>query len=227
MESPPPPPESPPKPKRRPGRPRRGDETNLPWPTIDRLLVFGETSTDPKTGEERVRFPSLRDLAERYGVSPHLIWSFSNKQRCLKRRNEAHLKTQARVEEKLVEKLSSARALAAGDLVRVTDRFISLFERELSEGRVRADSPADFDRFARLRELLIGNVDSRQELQGGITLEAIQQRHRQVRAQVDGLTPELAGTASTRDDAGTAAAPVAHRNRGDHGGEERGDGADD
>ena len=37
---------------------------------------------------------------------------------------------------------------------------------------------------------------SRQEIQGGLTLDAIQQRHQKLRAQVDALTPELSGTAT-------------------------------
>jgi len=184
----------PPKPKRRPGRPKRADAPIIDWDEVDRLLVFGERCVDSTTGQEAIRFPSLAVLGKRYGVSAHRVWQYSNKARCYKRRAEAQLKTQARFEDKVVEKIASARALATGDLVRVADTFLSAFGRELSEGRVRADSPADFDRVARLRELLVGGADSRQELRGELTLSAIQERHRRLRARVDGLTPELAGT---------------------------------
>jgi len=40
---------------------------------------------------------------------------------------------------------------------------------------------------------MLGNADSRQEIQGGLTLDAIQERHHKLRGQIDGLTPELAG----------------------------------
>jgi len=186
--------ESPPKPKRRPGRPKRADAPIIDWDEVDRLLVFGERCVDSTTGQEAIKFPSLRELGQRLGVSAHRVWQYSNKARCYKRRAEAHLKTQARFEDKVIEKVASARALATGDLVRVTDTFISAFERELSEGRVRADSPADFDRLSRLRELLLGRSDTRSELHGELSLSAIQERHRKLRGQVEGMTPALTGT---------------------------------
>ena len=161
--------------------------------------------SDPVTGKEFHRYPSLAEIAKRYGVSSNLVWVYAHKEKCFERRKEAHAKAQARFEHKLIEKVADARALATADVVGIVDQFLRGFEKELSEGRVKTDSAADFDRLIRLRELLRGGADSRQEIMGGLTLEAIQNRHRQLRVQIDGVTPELAGTTSqvgTEDDLG-------------------------
>ncbi|HET9621187.1 MAG TPA: hypothetical protein VFP84_07465 [Kofleriaceae bacterium] len=181
-------------PKRRPGRPRRADAPKVPWESVRRALVFGEREVDPVTGDERVHFPSLAVLADRYGVSRTLMWKFAHKERVYERRTEAKLKAQARFEDKVIEKLADARATATVDVIAVVDQFLLRFETDLREGRVKTDSAADFDRLARLRELMSGSSDARIDLQGGLTLEAIQSRHRTVRAQVAQLTPQITGT---------------------------------
>jgi hypothetical protein len=181
------------KPKRPRGRPKKADAPIVPWDQVDAALVFGETVKDEATGREAVKFPSLADLGARYGVSRNRVWQYASKARCYQRREEARLKVQARVEQKVVEKVAEARALATADVIAVVDSYIHGFKQALDEGRVRFDSPADLDRLVRLKELLAGNADSRQDLRGGLTLEGIQQRHQRLRAQVDGLTSELAG----------------------------------
>jgi hypothetical protein len=55
---------------------------------------------------------------------------------------------------------------------------------------------------------MIGNADSRQEIQGGLTLDAIQERHQRLRQQVDALTPELAGVAAGDSDGGGDAGAI-------------------
>ncbi|MBI3184637.1 MAG: hypothetical protein HYZ28_21075 [Myxococcales bacterium] len=183
------------KPARPRGRPKKADAPIVPWDEVDRLLVFGEVVKDPDTDREAVKFPSLADLGARYGVSRNRVWQYASKARCYQRREEARLKAQARFEEKVVEKVAEARALATADVVQVVDDYIRGFQQAVDGGKVRFDSPADLDRLVRLKELLVGNADSRQELRGGLTLESIQQRHQRLRAQLDTLTPELEGTA--------------------------------
>lgn len=204
------------KPRRRPGRPKRADAPIIPWDEVDRLLVFGEAAKDAATGREAVKFPSLAELADRYGVSRNRMWQYASKARCFARREEARLKTQETYERKVIEKVASSRALATADVAGIVDSYISGFRQALDEGKVRVDSPADLDRLVRLKELLAGNVDSRGEVRGQLTLEAIQTRHRRLRGQVEGMTPELAGTQGdvTGDEP-------------DVGGEERGDGPAD
>ncbi|MBI5549515.1 MAG: AT hook motif domain protein, partial [Deltaproteobacteria bacterium] len=92
------------------------------------------------------------------------------------------------------ERTAEARALGTADVVQIVDGYITGFQKAVDEGKVRFDSPADLDRLVRLKELMLGNADSRQELQGGLTLDAIQQRHQRLRTQMEAMTPELSGT---------------------------------
>jgi len=155
--------------------------------------VHGEVVQDDETGLKSTSFPSLAELGKRYGVSKNRIWQYASKHKCLERRKESEAREQIRYDRIVTARRAEARALATSDVVRVVDAYIVGFERSLDEGKVRFDSPADLDRLVRLKELLLGNADSRQEVQGGITLEAIQARHLRSRTQVDGLTPEVSG----------------------------------
>ena len=184
------------------GRPRRADAPVVPWPEVDRLLVFGERVKDEATGREAFSFPSYNELAARYGVSKSRIGQYATHAKCLRRREDSQLREQARYEQKVVERRAEARALGTDDVVRIIDGYIDGFRKAVDEGKVRFDSPADLDRLVRLKELMLGNADSRQEIQGGLTLESIQARHQRLRAQIDGLTPELSGEVS--NDSGEA-----------------------
>jgi hypothetical protein len=197
-----------PKPTRPRGRPKKADAPVIDWPAVDKALVFGEVAKDPRTGREALKFPSLAELAKRNGVSPNRMWQYASKHRCFQRRAEAQARVQERFEEKVIEKISEARALEAADLIKVVDAYIAGFGKAVADGKVRCDSPADFDRLVRLRELLSGNADSRQELQGGLTLEGIQARHARQRTQLDGLTAELAGEVTHGDARGRDGQPV-------------------
>ncbi len=201
--------------KRRPGRPKRADAPVIPWETVDRLLVHGEVVVDPRNGQEALRFPSLAVLAKRYGISRTLVWKYANRAKCFERRKEARAKILARTDAKVIEKVSNARAAASSDVAAIVDTFISGFRKALDEGKVRVDSAADLDRLVRLKELINGNADSRSELAGGITLEALQNRHRQLRSQVDGMSPELAGTTGQVAGEGDVQGGLGREERGD------------
>lgn len=168
----------------------------MPWHEVDRLLVFGEKVKDEATDREMVRYPSYTALAERYGVSKSRIGQYATRSKCLQRRQEAKLREQTKYEQKVTERRAEARALGTDDVVQIIDGYIEGFRKAIDEGKVRFDSPADLDRLVRLKELMLGNADSRQEIQGGLTLDAIQQRHHRLRTQLDALTPELAGVAA-------------------------------
>lgn len=184
------------------GRPRRADAPIVPWHEADRLLVFGEKIKDEATGREMVRYPSYTVLAERYGVSKSRIGQYATRAKCLQRRQEARLREQTKYEQKVTERRAEARALGTQDVVGIIDGYIEGFRKAVDDGKVRFDSPADLDRLVRLKELMLGNADSRQEIQGGLTLDAIQERHHRLRAQIDGMTAELAGVDAADEEGG-------------------------
>jgi hypothetical protein len=76
------------------------------------------------------------------------------------------------------------------------DGYMQSFRQAMEEGRVRTDSAADFNTLARLKAFLEGKADSRQEVQGVITLEQMQERHRALRVQLESLDPAVTGEAA-------------------------------
>jgi hypothetical protein len=185
--------------KRKGGRPRNGDRQVIPWPEIDRLLVFGEMVRDETTGREDLRYPSQRELGRRYGVSGALIGRYAKEHQCMKRREENQNRAQARFEQKVVEKLAEARAISTAEAIEIVDAYMRAFREALEEGRVRVDNASDFNTMTRLKQFLEGKADSRQEVQGVITLEQMQARHRALRAQLESLDPAITGELPPRD----------------------------
>lgn len=175
------------------GRPRRADAPVVPWQEVDGLLVMGEKVTDEATGKAAVRFPSFAEVGKRYGVSKSLVGKYAAQHNCLKRREENRVREQIQFETEVVKKRAKARAISTDDAVRIIDDYLQRFEVALKEDRVRFDSAGDFNTMLRLKEFVQGRADSRQEIQGMLTLEEIQARHRRLRDDLDALDPGLAG----------------------------------
>jgi hypothetical protein len=215
------------------GRPRNADRPVIPWEEVDRLLVFGETVRDEETGRETVRYPSLRDLGRRYGVSGALIGRYSVQHRCMERREENSARERISFEQKVIEKLAEARAMSTAEAIAIVDGYAQSFRNALDEGRVRADSASDFNTMMRLKEFLEGKAESRHEVHGVITLEQMQERHRALRAQLESLDPAITGELPPRGrdrargllvdgaDGDQAERPAAASRRRDDGGVER------
>ena len=186
-------------PKRKPGRPRNGDRVVIPWPDIDRLLVFGEMMRDEETGREDLRYPSIRELGRRFGVSGALIGRYSQQHQCMARRQQNRHCAQVSFEQKLVEKLAEARAVSTAETIEIVDAYLRAFRDALADGRVRADNASDFNTMMRLKAFIEGKADSRQEVRGTITLEEIQARHRALQARLVSLDPAVTGEVRDRD----------------------------
>lgn len=193
-----------PKGKRPKGRPKRADAPVVDWVTVDRLLVHGEKVQIDGAETATRRFPSLVELGERYGVSKNRIWQYASAHKCFERRKETEAREQIRYDRIIAARRAEARALGTQDVVEVVDDYIRKFRHELEEGRVRTDNPGDLERLVRLKQLLLGDADARLEIQGGLTLEALQARHKKHRGLLDGMSPELTGTAADTAREGSA-----------------------
>lgn len=176
------------------GRPRKGDGPSFPAEVVDRLLVHGEPVpiTDSAVGQiEGVRYPSYREIASRYGVSHSLIARYAKQHNCLARREETKNSARQLSDEKLVEQRANVMAFSRDDQVRTIDRYLLQFEEAVAEGRVRFDNPSDFNLLCRLRAFLMGEAESRHEVQSGMpTLEELQQRYKEMREEWGRATPE-------------------------------------
>jgi hypothetical protein len=117
----------------------------------------------------------------------------------MKRREENIARTQAQFEQKLIEKRAEVRAMSAAEAIEIIDGYMQSFRQAMEDGRVRTDSAADFNTLARLKAFLEGKADSRQEVQGVITLEQMQARHRALRAQLESLDPAVTGELPPRE----------------------------
>lgn len=178
---------------RKSGRPRKGDPPRVPYEDLDRILVFGEVVECEDGENTTVHFPSYRDLARRYGVSHSLIAQFSKKHNCMRRREEATARIAAKADQKLVELRANAIALSKDDALRIIDNYLGNFEKALAEGRVRFDSPGDFNTMLRLKEFIQGGADSRQEIHASLSLEDIQARHQRMMSLVEATPAAVRG----------------------------------
>ena len=175
---------------RRGGRPRKSEGPRVPYEELDRILVFGEVVPCEDGNGTTVVYPSYREFAERYGVSNSVIAEYAKTHNVQRRRREAQARILAKAENKLVEMRATAIALSKDDELRIIDGYLSGFEKALGEGRVRFDNPADFNTMVRLKEFVMGNADSRQEIHAALSLESLQARHRQAMRVAEGSPAE-------------------------------------
>lgn len=166
------------------GRPKKGDGPRVSYQELDRLLVMGE-EVETAGGKLAVVYPTYREIARRFGVSHSLVSDYSKKHNCLNRRAVAENRVAEKVADRLVELRAQAIAVSREDALKIIDGFLMEFEKALHDGRVRVDNPSDFNLMVRLKEFLLGNADSRQEIRGAISLEEIQKRHRELLAELE------------------------------------------
>lgn len=160
------------------GTKRRGARKALPWDEIEALLVMGEpVALDD--GTITIDYPSQSEIARRFGCSVSTISEYAKHSGVSKRRAEHQTRVAMRTEEKVIEIQAEARSLSRADLIKLLDDYFLKFSKQLKDGRVRTDNPADFNTLARLKEFLEGNAESRTEVQGLLTLEAVQARYQQ------------------------------------------------
>lgn len=169
------------------GRPRyaskgRGRKARAPWDEIDRLLVLGERLTDPETGRLVTRFPSTREIGERYGLAKSTVADFCSRHRCMNRRGEARVASTRKMEKDVTEYRKTQDKervqLSLDEEIAIIDRYLLAFSTALQEGKVLADNPADFNIMIRLKRFLEGGADARSEVRVLLTLEELRERHR-------------------------------------------------
>jgi hypothetical protein len=180
---------------RRPGRPRRGDRAPVPWDEIEKAYVTGEVVRQLPDGSFERRYPSIRDLAARFGVSRSLVGYHS------RRHNwpEQRVRFRDRVRTEIQQIAARARAVSTEDAVGILDAYLERFRQAVESGHVRTDAIADFNTAVRLKEFLLGGADSRSELRGAPTLEDLQARHQRLREQLAAMDDTLAGVVPADD----------------------------
>jgi len=189
--------------KRGPGRPRRGDRPPVPWDEIEKAYVTGVVVRQLADGSFERRYASIRDLAATFGVSRSLVGYHSRRHNWPGQR----IRFRDRVRTEIQQIAARARAVSTEDAIGILDAYLEKFRLAVESGHVRTDTIADFNTAVRLKEFLLGGADSRQELQGGLTLEELQVRHQRVRDQLAVMDDVLAGVVPADDGPGGYGSP--------------------
>ena len=192
------------------GRPKGFNRPQVPWLDVDQRLVYGEVWQDEESGEETHRYPSYKDLAERYGCSKTLIGHYSHTHNCMSRRKEAKQTGERKPAMRTTEPsaadaagfdgkrgqnrvlMSRGRPISPQDSINIVDACLREFARALEEGRFRCDSPADLKLLLQLREKL-DEERTQSSVEPEITLAQIQARHRELREEMPDYDPWKTG----------------------------------
>lgn len=178
--------------KERGGRPSKSDGPRFPRDQVDQLLVHGENVELPD-GAVTVKYPTYRQVADRFNVAPSVIADYARRHNIKHRRQAAQDRLQSRVEEKIIEFRATAIAMTRDDQLRLVDKYLLEFGKALDQGKVRCDTISDLNTALRLRAFLQGDPDSRSEVQTVVKLEELQERHRLSIRRVEVLTVEERG----------------------------------
>ena len=109
------------------------------------------------------------------------------------RRKDAEKRKRELSDIKLGELRAEESALKRDDLIRAIERFLIKFEQALVEDRVRYDNPTDYNTMVRLRAFVMGDVDARNELVAGLTLDDLIEAHAEYRGAMIDSTPDMRG----------------------------------
>jgi hypothetical protein len=179
--------------RRRPGRPRKGEGVDLPYKEIDRLLVEGELVPVEGCNAKITRYPTYRDVAERYGVAQSLIADYARTRNVMRRRKQVEAQAEARAMERLLAERSDVLSMDKEEQLRLVDQALRHLKKNLEEGRFRCDTVADLNQLLRLRSFINGGADSRQEVHASLSLEALQHRYHLSMKLAAEVTPEERG----------------------------------
>ena len=175
---------------RRRGRPRRG-EPAFPEDQVDALLVYGETALHAKTGSPCQRFPSIREVARRFGVSHTAISEYSRRKNCIQRREELQARIRAKADRQLADIRANAVVITQDDMAKVVSQVFAAFVENLEAKRIRFDTVRDLAVILELHQNLYKTAASEAEAPAGLSLEDLQSTHRGVLAQP--ASPEVRG----------------------------------
>ncbi|MCP4603955.1 MAG: hypothetical protein GY847_26105 [Proteobacteria bacterium] len=164
----------------RTGRRSKNAGPAFPRDDVDRLLVHGEAVERDDGKGPSVHYPSFRELAERYGVSHGLIARYAKQHNCIQRREQTQKRAHEMADTKLAELRADELSVRKDDIVRIIDRFLIQFEEAIADSRVRCDNPSDYNVMVRLRAFVLGDADARSEIIGGLTIEDLEQRHKEM-----------------------------------------------
>lgn len=169
------------------GRPRGRTQDGEPWDRAEDLYVHGELVAAPNG--PTTKYPSLREIARRCGLTPQGLHYRVRRFRWDERREQFRAAAGAKVDDVLAE----VRAAGTKNVVEVLEAYLALFAEAVQQRKVRYDCVADFDRAVRLLAFVRGEAEQRKEMRHVLSLEELQRRHMDARRLAEHADPELAG----------------------------------
>lgn len=178
------------------GRPRAGTGPEIDHAELERLLVHGEFTTDAD-GEVTHRYPSFRDLAERFGISFTLVQRFARRHNCLERRAGSGAQPPAEAPPPPPAAPAAPHAPAtpgsAPMLPTVREIFVG-WVKAVQAGEVRIASAGEIEKMMKIAADLDAEAQMRALIPVGVpTLEELQDLHEKLLREYDATTPEGRG----------------------------------
>ncbi len=183
-------------PERQVGRPRGRFDPSIPWVDIENAYVWGDTIEQGPGGVFQKKYPSFRDLGRRFKVAPSLVHYYAKRGKWHDRR----LAVASLSKEEFDKEAAKSRAREAVSALGVLDVWLQKFSENVEQGKVRADSIADLNTVIRLKKFLEGDADSRTEQRVVVSLEQLQDRHRDQRSRVLAAAGPVAGELAANAD---------------------------
>lgn len=132
---------------------------------------------DDATGLAQVRYPSYRELGERFGIAHTQVARYAKAHNCLERRERIRQRAQVMADEQFATTLAERMTVGQDQLRGIVDGYLLQFGKAVAEGRVRCDNPADFDRLTRLKLKLDEGADGRGDLDRSMTVRDFMKWH--------------------------------------------------
>ena len=181
---------------RKPGRPRRGH--GVPWEEIEQIFIFGEPYTG-QDGVPYVRYPTMKELGDRFNVNPRTISRRVHDGGWLERRQHVKGRQDELIGEALLRERVERQVDARADATEVCELLIAQVKGAVQEGRFTVNSPRELDTIVRLFLKLSGEADKVHQHQHDHVhdLSTLQSRFADARRRHNRLPSEF-GTAGRR-----------------------------
>lgn len=184
---------------------------SINWPLAEKLYVEGELVGEAEH-TKRV-YPRIADIARRAGTSLSNLnqhsWRYNwTEKRLTFQRDNAIVPAYAVGGQALAD-AAIPRRLARRDPEGILVAYIELFAEAVEKRSVRFDTIADLDKAIRLLAFVRGQADSTKHVHVSVTLEAMQKRHRELRAHVQNVVDDdVAGVLGAGSPLGDALGPA-------------------
>lgn len=152
--------------------------------------ICGEVFDKRRDGSFLRLYPDIGRVANKFGIPQPLLEEIAVRNDWAGHRQ----KFQEKVSAELRSMQAKVQALTIERTIEMIDLALDKFGKKVEDGEIEIDTPADFERFVRLKQFLQGKADSRVEHNHGILpLAEIQARYRGIQAQAEEETLEMSG----------------------------------